>query len=767
VLQVLLIGTPQFRYLGVKLEVRGKPAALLALIAAHHPTGLTRSQAERYLWGREAAQNLRQAIYGLRQLPFANDWLLVSDTLFLHNLTFIIPETDLEWMQGMDGLLSDEGLEWLSIEREKRHLERRENLLQAALQTEGQPQIKLLEALLALDPLHESAVQLLIKAHLQIQSRAEAIEVLERFKTVLRSQLGGVPLAATVALLETETAMTPALERYKRAYAVVGRLDTALIAKLLERDELEVAEVLTTLEPPNIEKVRSETPLAVWQLLNRRAAQALTDSPERAAQHWLEAGDTTSALNLLGVQLSQVQNRLNTPEVQRVAERIWQLEPYTVVHCQAALALLRLELGKGDFLAVKHWLACLYETAFGLQNQNYLVLHQLELAGIEVMQQNAAQAEKRCREALQMAELWDTPELKHQAQYLLADILARRHQLPQAAQILSQLPHLDPNTLLQQAGLARTQGQYQRSVDLNQQAITILRTTQNYTDLIQALNDLGVSFEFMYEFTRAEEVLKESLLLRNQYGQLTHESTSLGNLAKLHIRAGRYGFAYNTAIESLEIADQYKIRQSQAANRLWLGEIEYRIGRYDQAFEYLDQAYSYAKDNQNSRWTAAIALNLEIAKAFSRQHDGAPLLKMTQDLDTYGYKHNAFLARAAGAYATLNPELLHQFLLGISGHPHPVAWTLMRFLQAKLALLEGNLYDTSLLHEALEAKLTSESPLGYAYIGLLESDPSLQQAAFAKARQLRANQAEGLLREMRIKHLTWQPELVLDPSQGF
>ena len=294
-LSVCLFGSPQFFYANQALSVKGKPAALLALIAAHHPTGLSRAQAERFLWGREAAQNLRQAIYSLRQLPWANDWLLVSDTLLLQNLRLTTSETDLELMQGMDGLLSDEGLEWLSIQREKQRLERRENLLQAALQSQGQAQIQLLEALLALDPLHESAVQLLMKAHLENQTRAKAIEVLERFKTVLRTELGGLPLTATIALLETGTLTIPDLERFKRAYAVVGILDTALIAKLLERNELEVAEILTGFELPDLEKMRLETPVAVWQLLNRRAALALAGSPERAAKHWLEAGETNLA----------------------------------------------------------------------------------------------------------------------------------------------------------------------------------------------------------------------------------------------------------------------------------------------------------------------------------------------------------------------------------------------------------------------------------------------------------------------------------------
>ncbi len=744
-LSVCLIGLPQFFYAEQALNVKGKPATLLALIAAHHPTGLSRAQAERYLWGREAAQNLRQAIYSLRQLPFANDWLLVSDKLLLQNITLISSETDLELMQGMESLLSDEGLEWLSIQREKKRLERRSHLLQTALQSQGQAQIQLLEELLQLDPLHESAVQLLISAYLQNRARVKAIEVFERFKTVLRTELNGSPLAATVALLETGRLAIPDFERFKRAYAVVGVLDTALIAKLLERDELEVAEVLTGFELPNLEKVRSETPQAIWQLLNRRAALALADSAERAARHWLEAGETTQAATAW---LDFAEQRFGTDLGQSLAlsQKVLGLETNITLQLRSYLLQQRIFEIQANWQALEALVGQLFTLARTSQDDN------VEFAAYQVQASwllrtgQAQTALEVSLDATRAAKRLNDPVKLEQVSLLQGTAYLQLGNFPEAKKLLGSLVQATaPTTRLSAcSNLGAIEGfsnNLESALDYFEQALQLARQTQNLAISARVVQNIATTAEKLERFERAKTGWREAIGIAEQISDSHSLGVAYANLALTHFKAGQVGLAMNTALETLEIqplspAARFTALNTQAAVWRYLADEQAALGLYQSALE-------LAQSQENARWIADTECNLAfmawlanpaLEPAFLASLEAPATANVIEEMKLeYGlYSHNPIQIRA------LLPKPLER----------PRRRLIHAIVEVRLAILEQTSTDAD-LEALLKAEPFLETRFGWLVLAQwLEQQGLDSRQAKGAARRVFAQQCQGLPRSI-------------------
>jgi hypothetical protein len=404
-------------------------------------------------------------------------------------------------------------------------------------------------------------------------------------------------------------------------------------------------------------------------------------------------------------------------------------------------------------------LADLECSAFALQDNKILTLFELEAVAIKNLTGDAAKAETRALEALRYAKLCQDSALEQAATYTLIEVWTRRHRIAETDQMLAQLTIENPDVLLQKAGIHRTRGEYQPSIDLTEQAIVLLRRQGNLDFIAVALNDLGVSYEFAYQMDKAYAVHQEALRIKGLRDEWLNESTSLGNIAKLHIRAGRLGLGYNTACEGLELANNRGLLQSQAANNLWLGEVCYRIGDCQRAQAYLETGFDFAQQNGNLRWMAAIRLNILINQMIWGNADGAEILQFGQDLYQKSYVHNAFLAYAITAQMTTSPDVLTQAWTFLREYPHPQIWYLHSFVRARLALYglpEGN-PNPEALRPALEWQELVELPLLYtaqAQLYQRQNQAELAEAALEQAALACIRQAEGLPKALREFYLT-------------
>jgi DNA-binding SARP family transcriptional activator len=225
-LEVKLLGKPELRW--HERPLVGVPPRLQSLLfyLAVRGVPVARSEIEELLWGPKSSHNLRQAIYQLRVLPGADQWLRVagheveveatSDLGSFEQLLkeHLYGEALAVWPQMMEGrtaLLWGFELEgalafsdWLEVERARIELLYREALEHRALELEQAgaflEALGLVQNLLRQDPLSEGAYQAAMRLCYHLERPEEAQFYMERCRRVLLEELGIYPSETTFAL---------------------------------------------------------------------------------------------------------------------------------------------------------------------------------------------------------------------------------------------------------------------------------------------------------------------------------------------------------------------------------------------------------------------------------------------------------------------------------------------------------------------------------------------------------------------------------------
>lgn len=338
-----LLGGPTFFW--GDLEVRPasrKGVALLTYLAAEGCC-VTRDVVAELFWSAGRLGSVRQALYELRQLPGARSWLRLEDTrVRLEARTDIATFERLcahgeharaleLWNGPLADDLEDPGApafrEWLHLERARLDM-RRADALQCrvvALEQEGlfEQALACVEELLESDPLNESAYRAGMRLHYVSGRATEALALFDRCRSVLWHELGASPLPVTLELADAigrgkelpvcaaASSLPVGLKRVVQAL-VVGRgdLPPTLLAEVLEREPLEVAEDLAKLQHRRLvdshhavpqamlPEATAITPGPVARVLHRRIAKALEAAGApgtRVARHWLGAFEPSRA----------------------------------------------------------------------------------------------------------------------------------------------------------------------------------------------------------------------------------------------------------------------------------------------------------------------------------------------------------------------------------------------------------------------------------------------------------------------------------------
>jgi DNA-binding SARP family transcriptional activator len=206
---LLLTATPQLQLAGGKtLELGRRDALLLALLATEGPQ--PRGRVASLMWPRslpEAARNtLRQRLFALRK-QCGHDLVVGSATLELADSV----SHDLADAPTLLGQLQlpecPEFDQWLQSERQRRQCHQRESLavqidaLEAAGDLGGA--LSLVQNLLQLDPLSEDAHRRLIRLFYLRGDRSSAMLAFDRCAEILKDEVGALPSAATMQLLDS------------------------------------------------------------------------------------------------------------------------------------------------------------------------------------------------------------------------------------------------------------------------------------------------------------------------------------------------------------------------------------------------------------------------------------------------------------------------------------------------------------------------------------------------------------------------------------
>ena len=215
-----LLGPLELFHQGQRIESDAdrKALALLCYLAIEK-TAFSREDLAELLWGPGKLNNLRQALYKLRQLPASDSWLIDDD------LVSVKLETDLEAFEGylrehkitaalelwQGGVLpgfkvkAEPFMNWLELERSRfAQLYDEARLLHLeTLEAEGQNELALEQArqLLEADPLNETLHRCIMRLEHARGKTEAALEQFERLRQLLKEELELEPLEETLELL--------------------------------------------------------------------------------------------------------------------------------------------------------------------------------------------------------------------------------------------------------------------------------------------------------------------------------------------------------------------------------------------------------------------------------------------------------------------------------------------------------------------------------------------------------------------------------------
>jgi len=758
-LRLKLLGEMQASWQGQPLPLKGRQWALLVLLALGG--GLSRRELGGLLWEKHAAHSLRQALYRLRQLPGASSWLVDGEYPCLQaEVDALGPSLEqLRWplAPGLPSDLPAAFADWL--EQQRRYLEelRRERLWQAA-QAEPEQALAYLYELIALDPLHESAVREAMRLEALQGRPLVAHQLFENLRAVLHRELGVEPLAATRAMAESlqGPSLSPLARRLWEAQSLYPDCTEARFwAEVLQAEPYQVAQAQAELAQLPLEAPGLTDPLRIF--LHDQIARALERLyPEQAshiAAHWLGARQPARALPCFLRAGSQALRESRLEDAQRAYFRALWAAPAGGERREALLGLAQLAELKNDLALLHDLCRELLSLARWLQDDLCYYEYHHRRAALWLRQGRPCDALEEAQEALGVATRLADAERIHLAQLTLGaanlvagDLAQAEPWLRQAAQAQSTQTRLRAFSNL--GALLGLQGRYGASVDAFEEALTLARQEGQRALASSLLQNLAASTLRQGRYARAAERFAEALELARSLGDPRTEATSYRNLGYLHFLQGRFGLAWNTLEEALELAEPLG-PGLQAQALLVQVELLGYLSRPEQAVPRLEQARTLAQAAQDERLLWAARYNQAVLALLGAPERPEPVLELLPAL------RERLGDLAVGAEFDLlafchDPATLESLLERCCPQT-PLQHLAWQMGALRLGLAQGR-SNPSPLAQALQAEPLC---LGVPALALLSQayhhigQVALAQSAQQRARQLWEEQTQGLPRHLR------------------
>ncbi|NER53142.1 MAG: CHAT domain-containing protein, partial [Symploca sp. SIO1A3] len=130
----------------------------------------------------------------------------------------------------------------------------------------------------------------------------------------------------------------------------------------------------------------------------------------------------------------------------------------------------------------------------------------------------------------------------------------------------------------------------------HQQSLAIAREIKDRNGEAQSLNNLGIAYRNLGEYTQAIDYHQQSLAIAREISDRKREGQSLGNLGNAYFFLGEYTQAIDYHQQSLAIKREIKDRNGEGASLSSLGIAYDALGEYTQAIEYHQQSLAIARE---------------------------------------------------------------------------------------------------------------------------------------------------------------------------
>lgn len=822
-LQATLSGDPHFRWGEQDLRIEAKkPLALLCILSISE-TGWEREELAQLLWGPGRLLNVRQALYQLRQLPGADEWLdageLVSVLVECDVRAFEAAMSEERFADALElwrppllgkGLLPNESafVEWLEVERSRldrlyaRALEGRTLELERGGDFAGA--LALVDRSLELDPLRENGYRAAMRLSYLLGDQESAINYFRRCTRVLREEFDSDPLPSTVALANTiaagETlpvrvaaATLPENLAWLLRFVVIGRgrLSTAELAASLQWHEFEVARGLEELEQRKLlqaggtvpahtlEEVRGVIAPAPVRLAAQRLASSLGDQEDYdrellLAELWLLALEPGRAAPLYLRALERAFREELREQIPELAYRVlWTGTPKQ--RFEAALILEEVAQSGGDEELQGALLDLAGEVAWDLQDDELLIRAKLRRARQQLRAGNPAGARELGESALENARRIGSELLQAQANATLGVTHFSQGDLPGARRYFeanreSSLDDEKFRALNNLGAVAGLQGDLEGSYGFLEEALTLARRRRRVQDVSACLNNLAATAERLAAYDHAIRRIREGRDLARRAGNVNMSTQLLLNLAQVFYRQGSLGPAWNTTCEALDEALQQDDMRLTGQAYEQLAQISRFAGAWEEAARNLELALSSYEGTGDARKLASANCALRLLEYVRSPRSGSNEARESiEQLSALG----AEIGRWCWAELALleqDPELAMKWAGKVTegGENRHLAF-LAQLARLRTLLLQGAVPEVPApLLQDLDSLRVVEAPIAHLIAAACTAGPA-GESHQRKARELLEEQASGLPRSLRDTHLSlaedpqvYLPRLELD-----
>lgn len=801
-LYVSMLGSPELTWAGQPLNVASRKSLALLCLLALREAPLSRVDAAGMFWDGGLA-NVRQALYQLRQLPGADEWLDAGTDLTVRAITDVgllrerVREGSfreaLELWRGpfLQGLELPDAAEVEAYFTEAGA--RVERLLRTALagrsrvlEAEGDLPgvLEVIDRQLELDPFDEEALRQALRLEFLLERPAVAAQRFRNWRDRLAAELGAEPSPATLELVEAIAAgvlpggdsgpgagLPPVLEQLLAALSLArGDLSVEQIAAVLRRDGFEVSEGIERLRHAGLLgqglDVRPEVSVSLSptgrQLLEGRMAEVLEGTEPgdwtvkaRLGRHWLEAWQPQRAAPWL---LEAAVAALTASEIAS-AVRLAFLAAWTGDERQRFRAMMVLEgVGerKGDDSLQNAALNEAAELAWSLQDDAALCrVHMARARAFARRSQNSL-AHEHADEAIAIARRVGDPELLATAfncmgvtSFTAGDLTSAQAAFREAADL-----HVEGESLRALSNLGALCGMrddHAEAYRLFDEALTLARRSGDLLTVTACLNNLSASAERSGAYERAARHLHEGRQLTRRLGHRGMEAQIIQNLAVIYTRQGALGPAWNTSREVIEEGEQTADLALQAQGYEQAADVAARCGDSAEQAKQLGRAGELLTQLGDRRRLASHAAAVALARSF--RPGIPPEFTAVRELGLSSHYSWLLLELALKA----DSRAAGQELLAAGSWHGPHQEFVADVARARLLLLEPGAADQAEI-SALRASVTLgletseyvEAPLACHLLALLEHLQGEDGSDLIRRRDaLLVEQGRGLPRSLR------------------
>lgn len=638
-LTVRMLGAAQLDWQGTAVSVPSRKSLVLMCLLAMQEAPLSRQETADLLWD-GGLGNVRQALYQLRRLPGADQWLSRSEELAIavqtdvSRLEAYVAEGDFAAAIGLwrgpflDGLNVEDCPEvQVRFEDEARRVEAlyRVALTSQASELERSADLAgalaVTEKLFRLDPFDEASVQRAMRLEFMLDRSETALLRYQNWARDLEAELGAEPAEETVQLAASIREgklpqgsgfdMVPVrLHQLLGAIHVSrGQLGIDELASALHRDAFEVSEGIETLRRigllDGLELVDHGGKFRLTPsdtlLLERRVAEVLESTGVTGWQaeaslghHWLRAGVGTRAAPWLlrAARGAFLGNSL--PEAKELAFRA----SWTGTSQERFDALMLLESvceRNGDDSLRVAALGEAGELAWEMQDDRALCRTEMARARLYTRSKNGELALQHAGEALSIARRSGDRDLLALAWNGMGSTRFAMGDMDGALEAFHFCAQLDVSSesmraLTNMGAIHGMREEHDRAYDLFERALTLARRAGELQTVSACLNNLAASAERMGVYSQALKHLHESRQVARRLAHRGLEAQIIHNLAVIYTKQGAYGPAWNTTQEVLEESEITGDEALKAQGILQAAEVASRARAGDRRNELLAQA---------------------------------------------------------------------------------------------------------------------------------------------------------------------------------